>query len=112
MAVFPPRLADHEYYVLTCEDGAEALRQPRAYKDDIHLLPSDFQMPAMSGVELAAALTAERPRLKVLLTSEFAEGVFTLKDGWPSHQNLSSPHKLRALFPGMGSPDKPTRFSA
>ena len=33
-------------------------------------------MPAMSGVELTAAMTAEGPRLKVLLMSGFAEDVY------------------------------------
>jgi response regulator RpfG family c-di-GMP phosphodiesterase len=100
LAVLPPHLADHEYHVLTCEDGAEALRQSRAYKDDIHLLLSDFQMPAMSGVELAPALTAEGPRLKVLLTSGFAAGVFTLKEEWHFHRNLSSPHNCALWLRG------------
>jgi FixJ family two-component response regulator len=71
-------LSDHDYHVLTWASGAEALLQSRAYGGEIHLLLSDFQMPEMSGVELATAMTAERPRLQVLLMSGFRQKVPSL----------------------------------
>ena len=46
-------LADRGYHVLTSGSGAAGLRQSKEYKQDIHLLLSDFQMPGMSGVDLA-----------------------------------------------------------
>src|SRR5579862_4779595 len=44
---------DNHYNILTAPAGADALSQSINFKDDIHLLLSDFQMPEMSGVELA-----------------------------------------------------------
>jgi len=46
-------LAGGGYHVLTASSGAAALHQSKDYKGEIHLLLSDFQMPAMSGIELA-----------------------------------------------------------
>ena len=62
-------LADENYTVLTSSSGREALQQSKDYKPDIHLLLSDFQMPGLSGVDLATQMTLERPKLKVLLMS-------------------------------------------
>jgi hypothetical protein len=36
----------------------------------------------MSGVDLATAMTIERPQLKVLLMSGFPEGMLVLNEGW------------------------------
>lgn len=105
-------LADHDYHVLTWGSGVEALLQSRAYKGEIHLLLSDFQMPAMSGVELATAMTAERPQLKVLLMSGFSEGMLVLNEGWHFLAKPFIASQLSALVTGMVSPDISTRFSA
>ena len=37
--------------VFTADNSANALRQAKDYKGDIHLLLSDSQMPGMSGIE-------------------------------------------------------------
>ena len=105
-------LAEHDYRVLTWGSGAEALLQSRAYKGEIHLLLSDFQMPAMSGVELATAMTAERPQLKVLLMSGFPGGMLVLNEGWHFLAKPFIASQLHALVAGLVSPDRPTRFAA
>ena len=105
-------LADHGYNILSWGSGAEALRQSKAYKGEIHLLLSDFQMPEMSGVELATAMTAERPRLKVLLMSGFPGGMLVLNEGWHFLAKPFIASQLRALVAGLVSPDRPMRFSA
>ncbi len=104
-------LADRAYHILTCEDGRKALEQSRSYKDEIHLLLSDFQMPVMSGVELATAMTAERPRLKVLLMSGFTGGMLVLNEGWHFLAKPFVASQLCALVAGLIFPDEPTRFS-
>jgi len=104
-------LADHDFHILSCGNGADALVQSRAFEGEIHLLLSDFQMPGMSGVELATAMTLERPRLKVLLMSGFTEGMLVLNEGWHFLAKPFIASQLRALVIGMVSPDKESRFS-
>lgn len=105
-------LTDHGYHILSWGSGAEALLQSRTYKGEIHLLLSDFQMPAMSGVQLATAMTAERPQLKVLLMSGFPGGMLVLNEGWHFLAKPFIASQLRALVAGLISPDRPSRFSA
>ena len=100
-----------DYHVLTASTGSKGLEQSRNFKGEIHLLLSDFQMPAMSGVELATAMTCERPQLKVLLMSGFAEGMLVLNEGWHFLAKPFIASQLRALVAGMVSPDKPSRYS-
>jgi CheY-like chemotaxis protein len=50
-------LTDSNYHVLIASGGAEALEQSKKYKGDIHLLLSDFQMPTMTGVDLATEIS-------------------------------------------------------
>lgn len=56
------------YAVLPCSSGAAAAASFRA-NGHIDLLLTDFQMPGMTGIELANLLTATRPDLAVLLVS-------------------------------------------
>lgn len=62
-------LEEHGYVVLTASDGERALSASRAYASDIDLLVSDIRMPQLSGIELATRILAERPGIRVLLTS-------------------------------------------
>jgi two-component system cell cycle sensor histidine kinase/response regulator CckA len=62
------------YTVLEARDGEDALRLARSVADrDIHLLITDIVMPGVSGRELAAQLTLERPGMRVLYTTGYAE---------------------------------------
>ena len=64
------------YKVLQAGAGAEAVEVWRAHKDEIHLLLTDLIMPgAMNGRELAEALWAERPDLKVIFTSGYSADI-------------------------------------
>ena len=63
------------YEVLTARNGAEALDSPRD-NTSIELLFSDVLMPpGIDGVELARLAKQQRPGLKVLLTSGYADEV-------------------------------------
>ena len=66
-------LAHHGYKVLTARDGVDALRVSDASADTIHLLISDKIMPRMAGPELIRQLRKQRPDLKVILISGYAE---------------------------------------
>jgi PAS domain S-box-containing protein len=61
------------YTVLEACNGEEALRVSREYCGPIDLMISDVVMPQMSGPKLAEQLAAERPRMKVLFVSGYAE---------------------------------------
>jgi len=53
-----------KYNVLTATSGEVALQQSKDYKENIHLLLTDFQMPGMTGIELATAMSVDRPPAK------------------------------------------------
>jgi two-component system, cell cycle sensor histidine kinase and response regulator CckA len=61
------------YGVLEAVDGEDALRVAREHGGPIHLMITDVVMPRMGGAKLADRLTQERPELKVLFVSGYAE---------------------------------------
>ena len=97
-------LVNSNYNVLTASSGAEALQQSKDFKPAIHLLLSDFQMPGMSGIELATAMSVDRPQLKVLMMSGFTGGMLVLNEGWHFLAKPFIPSQLRALILGLISP--------
>ena len=70
------------YNVIVAVDGRDGLDQSRQFKDTIHMLLSDVQMPNMTGVELATQLQIDRPDIRVLLMSGMPSGMLLLNDGW------------------------------
>jgi two-component system, cell cycle sensor histidine kinase and response regulator CckA len=80
-------LTHHGYRVIEACDGEEALQMARAdRRGDIQLLVTDVVMPGLSGHQLASRLTAERPDMRVLYISGYAEHATlkaALSDGAP-----------------------------
>ena len=69
-------LGDLGYTVLEAEDGEAALKLIQKKKRlKLDLLLSDIMMPRMGGMELAAKLRAEYPRIKILLMSGYSTEV-------------------------------------
>jgi CheY-like chemotaxis protein len=99
------------YRVLTAGTGSMGLAESRHFKGEIDLLLSDFQMPGMSGVDLATVMTVDRPQLKVLLMSGFTDGMLVLNEGWHFLAKPFIASQLRALVSGLVSPDSKSRFS-
>jgi DNA-binding NtrC family response regulator len=100
------------YKVLTASSGEEGLQRSRDFKGEIRLLLSDFQMPHMSGIDLATTMTLERPSLKVLLMSGFTGGMLVLNEGWHFLAKPFISSQLRALVAGLVPPlEPPARFS-
>lgn len=91
-------LTHHGYTVLEAQNGEEALRVSREYCGPIHLLISDVVMPKMSGPVLAEQLSAERPQMKTLFVSGYAEST-VLQHGKidVTARFLQKPFGLRAL---------------
>jgi PAS domain S-box-containing protein len=61
------------YAVLQAPDGLSALRLAATTEAPIALLITDVVMPTLSGPALAEQLTAQRPQLKVLYVSGYAD---------------------------------------
>jgi DNA-binding NtrC family response regulator len=100
-----------EYDILTAASGSKALQQSRDFPGEIHLLLSDFQMPGMSGIDLATAMTMDRPALKVLLMSGFDGGMLVLNEGWHFLAKPFVASQLRALIVGLIFPEKKSKFA-
>ncbi len=62
-------LSKEGYAVLTASDGQEALEICQYFKDPIHLLLTDVQMPRMDGLTLAERIRDKRPDTKVVVMS-------------------------------------------
>ena len=86
------------YTVLEARDGEEALRVARNYSGNIHLMITDVVMPSMGGVKLAEQLSRERPEMKVLFVSGYAENT-VLQHGTIdlAGQFLQKPFTLKSL---------------
>jgi CheY-like chemotaxis protein len=61
------------YVVLEATGGVEALRIAERWDGPIELLVTDAVMPGMRGPEVAAAVTARRPDVSVLLISGYTD---------------------------------------
>ncbi|HTZ98295.1 MAG TPA: ATP-binding protein [Terriglobales bacterium] len=91
-------LTRNGYTVLEAQNGEEALRVSREYCGPVHLLISDVVMPKMSGPLLAEQLSAERPQMKTLFVSGYAEST-VLQHGKidVTARFLQKPFGLKAL---------------
>jgi len=101
-----------EFNVLMATSAALALQQSKEFQGDIDLLLTDFEMPGMTGIELATAMTIDRPRLKVLMMSGFVGGMLILNEGWHFLPKPFIPSQLHALIVGLVYPDKESKFNA
>jgi DNA-binding NtrC family response regulator len=66
-------LSRYGYRVLGARDGVEALQVAGQHAEPIDLLLTDVIMPRMKGPELAEALVAAQPRMRVLYMSGYAD---------------------------------------
>jgi len=66
-------LAGHGYTVLEADSSPAALEIARRHAGPIHLLLTDVIIPGMDGRSLAEALRAQRPGLRVLFMSGYAD---------------------------------------
>jgi len=86
------------YTVLQAANGNDALRAARAHSGTIHLMITDVVMPNMGGANLAEQLQRERPDMKVLFVSGYAENT-VLRHGNIDVANrfLQKPFTLKSL---------------
>ena len=84
------------YRVLATNLPHEALRISREFPGTIDLLLTDVMMPGVNGCELARQLREQRPALKVLYVSGFAEPAFE-GYGAPEEAFLEKPYGFEEL---------------
>jgi CheY-like chemotaxis protein len=91
-------LVQSGYHVLEATDGEDALRVSRDYHGPIQLMISNVVMPGMGGPKLAEHLADERPDMKVLFVSGYAENT-VLRHGKIDvvSRFLQKPFSLKAL---------------
>jgi CheY-like chemotaxis protein len=71
------RILQREHYdLLTAGDGADALEKARTAKD-LALLVTDYDMPGLTGNELADRVREIYPEVKILFQSGFSDLLFT-----------------------------------
>jgi DNA-binding NtrC family response regulator len=101
----------NRYNVLMATSGSLGLQQSREFDGEISLLLTGFQMPGMSGVDLAVAMTKDRPDLKVLLMSGFPDGMLVLNEGWHFLAKPFVASQLQALIVGLVYPETASKFA-
>jgi len=91
-------LARSGYTVLEARDGEDALLVSRKHRGPIQLMVTDVVMPRMGGPRLAERLAEERPQMKVLFVSGYAENA-ALRHGKTdvSTRFLQKPFSLKTL---------------
>jgi two-component system, cell cycle sensor histidine kinase and response regulator CckA len=89
----------HGFRVLEADSGAAALRLWSEQTSPVHLLLTDLVMPGgMSGHELAQALLARQPDLKVVYTSGYSDDIVTLRlQLEPGRNFLAKPYPAEEL---------------
>ncbi len=99
-------LGAHGHRLLVADAGHEALRLSREFKQPIHLLVANIEMPDMTGIELAQRLNEHRPETKALFVSNLKTGVLVLDAGWQYLPAAAAPNllvnKLREILRESG----------
>jgi len=92
-------------FEVICVNGGEgALERSKDFEGTIHLLLTDFEMPGISGIELATKISVQRPEIKVLLMSGFSQGMLILNEGWHYLPKPFIASQLITLVNGLISP--------
>ena len=96
-----------EYTILSAVNGADAIRRSNEFPGKIDVLLSDFQMPEMTGIELATHICEVRPEVRILLMSGFTGGMLVLNEGWHFLPKPFIPSQLRAIVSNLLNGGKP-----
>jgi two-component system, cell cycle sensor histidine kinase and response regulator CckA len=94
------------YTILESADGVSAIEISNTYTGTIHLLLTDIIMPRMQGHELARQLRQQRPDLKVLYVTGYAEPGTLEKDARVLEKPFIPEDLLRAIHAILAGPEK------
>lgn len=101
------------YQVLPCAGSDEALRTIADQHQPVDLLITDVVMPRMNGKELAARVRAFQPRISVLFSSGYGEGIMAQPDGLDHGVNfIEKPYRPIELARKVRSVLDAARFEA
>jgi two-component system, cell cycle sensor histidine kinase and response regulator CckA len=95
------------YTVLEGAEGLSAIQISRTYAGTIHLLLTDMVMPNMHGRQLAVELKQQRPAMKVLYMTGYADSDH-LEEGNVLEKPFMPETLLRAVHDLLSSSDKLT----
>ncbi len=95
-------LAADGYRVLEAADGPDAIRVASEHPGPIHLLLTDVVMPGMNGCELAAALAARRPGMKVMFMSAYDRDFLVARGLDPTGPVITKPFTIEYLARRVG----------
>jgi len=65
----------------------------------------------MNGIDLATAISIERPRIQILLMSGFVGGMLVLNEGWHFLPKPFIASQLRLLVAGLVSPERDSKLT-
>lgn len=85
------------FAIETAEDGADGLERIRRTGGRYDLVLSDIRMPAMDGIEMAIAASAEFPGLRIVLMTGYAEQVERANELDVILDVVSKPFTLREI---------------
>ena len=91
------KLGQRGYNVLQATTGAEALEMFAGHQGEVDLVVSDVVMPEMDGPTLCGHLRRQRPDLKVIFISGYAEDSFRRNLVDTDFLFLSKPFSLNEL---------------
>jgi PAS domain S-box-containing protein len=87
------------YSVIEAESAEASLTLLKGYLGPVHLLLTDLVLPGMDGSQLAAYVTRERHRVRVLFMSGYAQRLGSIAGGLdPSIQLLEKPFTTQTLL--------------
>jgi CheY-like chemotaxis protein len=72
------------YKVLEAENGEDAIRLAQGYAGAIDLLVTDVLMPKAGGLEVAQALGPQRPEMKIVFISGYAQELLNGLESMPT----------------------------
>ncbi len=85
--------------LLEANHAAEALKIAREHDEPIDLLVSDVAMPGnMNGMDMAAQLSNEHPKMKVVVMSGYQPEALAMKPGWQFIEKPFGVSEVRAKF--------------
>ena len=91
---------ESEYEVLLASSGSMGLFEARQSLANLDLLVTKVKLPApgMSGIDLAAALSREKPQLKVLLMGQTEAEKLAAGERWPYLEQPFEEWQLRKML--------------